>query len=87
MSWKFTVVMRVTVKKGSEEGKQEKATVTAIINLLQVAIMLRDTEMVKLIIELVSNVSSSNSSMYDYGITFPPDDQETIKKSSRNVPV
>ena len=68
MSWKFTVVMRVTVKKGSEEGKQEKATVTAIINLLQVAIMLRDTEMVKIIIELVSNVSSSNSSMYDYNI-------------------
>ena len=84
MSWKFTVVMRVTVKKGSEEGKQEKATVTAIINLLQVAIMLRDTEMVKIIIELVSNVSSSNSSMYDYGITFPPDDQETIKNLTFN---
>jgi hypothetical protein len=78
------VVMRVTVKKEGEEGKQEKATVTAIINLLQVAIMLRDTEMVKVIIELVSNVSPSNSSMYDYGITFPPDDHETIQNLTFN---
>lgn len=73
--------MRVTVKKEGEEWKQEKATVTAIINLLQVAIILRDTEMVKVINELVSN---QNSSIYEDSITFLPDDQENIRNLTRN---
>ena len=81
MSWKFTVAMRVTVRK---EGKEERTTVTAIINLLQVAIMLRDTEMVKVITELISNLSPSNSSMYDYSITFLPDDQDKIQNLTFN---
>ena len=73
--------MRVTVKKEGEELKQEKATVTAIINILQVAIILRDTEMVKVINELLSN---PNSSMYEDSITFLPADQEKIKNLTVN---
>ena len=76
--------MRVTVKKKDSEVKQEKVTVTAIINLLQVAIIIRDTDLVKTITEHLSRLSTSVYSMYDYSITFLPEDQENIKNLTFN---
>ena len=46
MDWKFEVEMKVTAKVDEVGMMPEK--ITAVINLLQAAIIIRDTEMVKL---------------------------------------
>ena len=76
MDWKFEVVMKVTVN--DDEGKMPEK-VTAVINLLQAAIILRDTEMVKLIEQKSSELPDPNL-MFNYQLTFLPEHKMKISK-------
>ena len=77
MDWKFEVVMKVTVNDDEEGKKPEK--VTAVINLLQAAIILRDTEMVKLIEEKSKELDDPDS-LFNYELTFLTEHKEKISK-------
>ena len=71
-------MMKVGVKKPENKGKETRE-VTAVLNLLQVSIILRDIDMVKTILELLTNDDDSNgSSMFTESLKFPKD-QETIE--------
>ena len=67
--------MKVTVNV--DEGGKMPEKVTAVINLLQAAIILRDTEMVKLI-EQKSMQFSDPDSMFNYQLAFLPEDKGKI---------
>ena len=77
MDWKFEVVMKVTVND-DEAGKMPEK-VTAVINLLQAAIILRDTEMVKLIEEKSMELPDPDL-MFNYQLSFLPEDKVKISK-------
>ena len=80
MSWKFCVMMKVGVRKTENKGRETRE-VKAVLNLLQVSIIFRDTDMVKTILELLTNHDNfDGSSMFTESLTFPRDqDQEVIE--------
>ena len=67
--------MKVTVHV--DEGGKMPEKVTAVINLLQAAIILRDTEMVKLI-ERKSMEFSDPDLMFNYQLAFLPEDKVKV---------
>ena len=73
--------MKVTVND-DEEGKMPEK-VTAVINLLQAAIILQDTEMVKLI-EQKSMELPDPDLMFNYLLTFLPEDKGKISRLTVN---
>ena len=81
MDWKFNVKIKVTLKDQDMNETPEK--VTAVVNLLQAAIILKDTEMVKLI-EQTSTQSSGSDSIFNYELKFQPEDKEKIANLTDN---
>ena len=68
--------MRVSVQ--TEDLKSMPEKVKGVINLLQAAIVLKDLDMVKLIIQQLSRQSFDAESMLDYELNFLPENKEKI---------
>ena len=78
MDWKFEVEMKVTAKVDEVGMMPEK--ITAVINLLQAAIIIRDTEMVK----LIEQESPDPDKVFNYELTFLPEDKGKIANLTVN---
>ena len=81
MDWKFNVKITVTLK--DQDRNEIPDNVTAVVNLLQAAIILKDTKMVKLI-EQTSMQSSGSDSIFNYELTFPAEEKEKIANLTDN---
>ena len=77
MDWTFEVEIKVTVNV--DEGEKMPEKIKVVINLLQAAIVLQDTEMVKLIEEESKKLPDPDS-IFNYELRFLPEHKEKISK-------